>query len=96
MLGILSAYEDIRYKRPLSNRESGDGRFDIFAEKPEANFIFEFKTAVSAEKLDEKAKEALTQIETKRYGEDISNTKRLIRVGVAFYGKRCKALCSET
>ena len=95
LLGILSAYDDVNYKRPLSNRESGDGRYDILVEKPTDNFIFEFKTADSADNLVARAKEALAQIEAKRYGEDISTQKRLVRVGVAFFGKMCKVQCGE-
>jgi hypothetical protein len=94
LLGLLSAYDDVRCKYPLSNRESGDGRYDILIEKPTANFIFEFKASNSAENLEEKAQEALTQIEIKRYGADISAEKRLVRVGVAFHGKMCKVRCS--
>ena len=93
LLGILSAYDDIRYHRPLSNRESGDGRYDILVEKSDANFIFEFKTGDSSDNLGEKAQEALAQIETKRYGADLN--KRLIKVGVAFYGKICSVRCDD-
>jgi hypothetical protein len=95
LLGLLSAYDDVRCKYPVSNRESGDGRYDILVEKPTANFIFEFKTANSLDVLDEKAKEALEQIEIKRYGADITADKRLVRVGVAFHGKMCRVRCSE-
>ena len=95
MLGILCAYEDTRFKYPLSNRESGSGRYDVLVEKPAGNFIFEFKVAESEKKLDERAQEALAQIETKRYGMDLSTSKRLVRVGVAFYGKMCIVRCSE-
>ena len=40
------------------------------------------------------ASEALNQIETKRYGEDLDRHKRLIKVGIAFYGKQCRVKSS--
>jgi len=95
VLGMLSAYDDVHCRRPRSNRESGDGRYDIWVEKPTANFIFEFKSVTNQKNLDSKAKEALSQIESKRYGMDISNMKRLVRVGVAICGKMCKVICDE-
>ncbi|MCL1809059.1 MAG: ATP-binding protein [Clostridiales bacterium] len=90
MLGILSAYDDLRCKHPLSNRESGDGRYDIFVEKPECNFIFEFKACDGPDDLDEKAGEALAQIDDKRYGADVGSSKRLVKIGIAFFGKSCR------
>ena len=95
LLGILSAYDDVRFKYPQSNRESGDGRYDILVEKSCGNFIFEFKASNSSEDLNEKAEEALNQIEAKRYGADLDIRKRLVKVGVAFHGKICKVRCSE-
>ena len=95
LLGILSAYDDVRCGYPLSNRESGDGRYDVLVKKPEANFIFEFKACDSVDDLNKKAKEALKQIETKRYGADLDSRKRLIQVGVAFHGKLCAVICGE-
>ena len=95
LLGILSAYDDVRCGYPLSNRESGDGRYDVLVKKPEANFIFEFKACDSVEGLDEKAREALEQIETKRYGADLDGGKRLVRVGVAFHSKLCIVKASQ-
>jgi hypothetical protein len=94
MLGLLSAYDDIQYRRPQSNRESGDGRYDILAEKSNHYFIFEFKSSKEGDDLEERAEEALAQIESKRYGADLSKDKPLIKIGVAFYGKRCKVKCA--
>ena len=94
LLGILSAYDDVRCKYPLSNRESGDGRYDILVEKSTANFIFEFKAADNAGNLEEKAIAALSQIEEKRYGAEIDGKKPIVKVGIAFHGKLCKVKCS--
>jgi hypothetical protein len=109
MLGILSAYDDVRCKHPLSNRESGDGRYDILVEKPDRNYIFEFKACGSEDDLDAKADEALAQIEVKRYGAELGAglsvglgtglgagehvAKPLVKVGVAFCGKLCRVKC---
>jgi hypothetical protein len=87
LLGILSAYDDVRC---LSNRESGDGRYDIFVERPDRNYIFEFKACGSKDDLDAKADEALAQIEDRRYGADAGAGKPLVKVGVAFCGKLCR------
>ena len=94
LLGILSAYDDVRYRYPRSNRESGDGRYDVFVEKPGYNFIFEFKACSVKEDLDKVALDALKQIVTKRYGADLDKTKRLIKVGIAFCGKQCQVKCN--
>ena len=94
LLGILSAYDDVHCGYPLSNRESGDGRYDILVKKSNENFIFEFKASDRADNLTEKAQEALNQIEIKRYGTDLGDKKRLVKVGVAFHGKLCCVKCN--
>ena len=95
MLGILSAYEDVRCKFPLSNRESGDGRYDIFVERPDCNYIFEFKSCKPRENISAKASDALAQIDIKRYDADIESDKRLIKTGIAFRGKQCRVKASS-
>ena len=89
VLGLLSAYKDASCKFPLSNRESGDGRYDILVEKPDANFIFELKASDTTEGLKEISNTALRQIDEKRYGVDFDSTKRLVKIGIAFCGKSC-------
>ncbi|WP_296903069.1 PD-(D/E)XK nuclease domain-containing protein [uncultured Megasphaera sp.] len=76
-----------------SNRESGYGRFDldIFPKETEkAGVIMEFKAAADEEEMEAKAKEALMQIETRRY--DTESQKRGIKTvwkyGIAFCGKK--------
>jgi len=90
LLGILSAYDDITAKKPLSNREPGDGRYDIMVEKPDVCIIFELKSCEEGEDPQKAADSALAQIETKRYGTDIGQGKKLIKAGIGFSGKRCK------
>ena len=55
-----------------SNIESGLGRYDFLIEpknKSKRAFIMEFKSTDSVEKLEEISKEALKQIEDKKYGD---------------------------
>ena len=93
LLGILSAYEDVHCRYPLSNRESGDGRYDILVEKPEANYVFELKSCEKDDDLTKNADAALAQINSKRYGLDTNNNKRLIKTGIAFHNKTCRVAC---
>jgi len=93
LLGILSAYEDTRCHYPISNRESGDGRYDILVEKFNSYFIFECKACEKESELDKEARSALAQIDIKRYGVDLRNDKQLVKIGLAFYRKLCKVKC---
>ena len=78
-----------------SNIESGLGRYDFVIEpknKSKRAYIMEFKSTDSVEKLEEVSKEALKQIEDKKY--DISlkqnGVKEITYMGIAFYGKQIK------
>ncbi|WP_338957638.1 ATP-binding protein [Fusobacterium vincentii] len=78
-----------------SNIESGLGRYDFLIEpknKSKRAFIMEFKSTDSVEKLEEISKEALKQIEDKKY--DISlkqnGIKEITLIGIAFCGKQIK------
>ena len=78
-----------------SNKESGLGRYDFLIEpknKSKRAFIMEFKSTDSIEKLEEVSKEALKQIEDKKY--DISlkqnGIKEITYIGIAFCGKQIK------
>ena len=78
-----------------SNIESGLGRYDFLIEpknKSKRAFIMEFKSTDSVQKLEEVSKEALKQIEDKKY--DISlkqnGIKEIIYIGIAFCGKQIK------
>ena len=90
VLGLLSAYEDIRCRYPQSNKESGDGRYDILAERPNENVFFEFKACSKEDDLEKAAENALAQITAKRYGEDMDESKKLIKVGIAFHKKKVR------
>ena len=78
-----------------SNIESGLGRYDFVIEpknKSKRAYIMEFKSTDSVEKLEEVSKEALKQIEDKKY--DISlkqnGIKEITYIGIAFCGKQIK------
>ncbi|WP_338990489.1 ATP-binding protein [Fusobacterium animalis] len=78
-----------------SNIESGLGRYDFSVEPKNKNkraFIMEFKSTDSVEKLEGVSKEALEQIENKKY--DISlkqnEIKEITYIGIAFCGKKIK------
>jgi len=36
----------------------------------------------------------LAQIDQKRYGADLDTGKRVVKVGIAFYGKQCRVKCT--
>ena len=83
-----------------SNIESGLGRYDFSVEPKNKNkraFIMEFKSTDSVEKLEEVSKEALEQIENKKY--DISlkqnGIKEITYIGIAFCGKQIKISCKK-
>jgi len=93
LLGILSAYDDTRCHYPISNRESGDGRYDILVERLNSYFIFECKACDKESELDKEASNALAQINKMRYGVDLQKDKQLVKIGLAFYKKICKVKC---
>ncbi len=80
-----------------SNRESGEGRFDlaIFPKSPN-NFgvILEFKTAANEDELDVRADEALQQIERKAYIQSFASrgipNSHVLKYGIAFCGKHVR------
>jgi hypothetical protein len=92
MLGLVASLSSQYYIR--SNRESGEGRFDLCLEpKNGANpgIIMEFKAAKTDEShnLSALAEEALTQIEQKNYDADMKDRgiKNITKYGIAFCGK---------
>ncbi len=80
---------------PLSNRESGEGRFDIQLTPKTANMpgiIIEIKAAhdMSAEKLQGLAQTALEQIESKHYDAELlaQGVQKIYKYGIAFCAKK--------
>ena len=78
-----------------SNIESGLGRYDFLIEpknKSKRAFIMEFKSTDSVEKLEEVSKEALQQIEDKKYNVSLKQNgiKEITYIGIAFCGKQIR------
>lgn len=97
MLGLLSGIDGYVVK---SNRESGDGRFDLVlydAMTQSVGVIFEFKFAASQTQLLAKCEEALQQIEKLDYKSEFSDLgiDHIIKYGLAFYKKTCKVKLGE-
>ena len=96
ILGIM-LYLDSEYT-VLSNNETGYGRNDLALEpinKNNAGYIFEFKVAKTEEELEIKVKEALNQIEHKKYPVMLTEkgVKEIVYMGMAFYGKKVEVEC---
>lgn len=93
ILGMM-LYLDNEYT-VLSNNETGYGRNDLALNpinKRDIGYIFEFKVAKTEEELEEKAEEALCQIENKKYPVLLKEcgVKEIVHIGMAFFGKRVK------
>ena len=78
-----------------SNIESGLGRYNFLIEpknKSKRAFIMEFKSTDSVEKLEEVSKEALQQIEDKKYNVSLKQNgiKEITYIGIAFCGKQIR------
>jgi hypothetical protein len=99
LLGLLGAYRDSSFdedfSKLLSNRESGDGRYDILFLRPEYNYLFELKSCGDSKDLAKYAEEALAQIQKKRYAAEVPQDKEIILIGIAFCGKNVEVCCAK-
>lgn len=93
MLGLI-ALLDNQYKI-TSNRESGDGRYDICLAPKSSKYpgiIMELKSEarLSERNLEKLAIEALAQIDRKRYDSEMRNDgiEHILKIGIAFSGKQ--------
>ncbi len=93
LLGLLSGI-DRRYYTVDSNKEAGLGRFDIVIvprESHQLGIIIELKSIDQdkPEILKKAAIDALNQIEKQQYDKTtlFTDTKRLLKIGIAFSGK---------
>ncbi|MCD7729698.1 MAG: AAA family ATPase [Clostridia bacterium] len=78
-----------------SNRESGEGRYDIMLtpqEKDLPGIVIELKSCKKEEELDSIAQKAINQIENKSYGTALKTKgiTHILKLGMAFCGKRVK------
>lgn len=78
-----------------SNKESGDGYSDILVETDdgEVGIVLEVKYAEEGG-LETACREALEQIERKRYEEELldEGINHILKYGIAFYKKRCRVM----
>lgn len=99
MLGLTALFLDSSYTVE-SNRESGYGRFDLAIFPKETNragVIMEFKVAASEGEMEEKAKEALQQIDDREYVTEFKKRgiEEVWKYGIAFCGKKMCVKSSE-
>ncbi len=92
LLGLTAMMDDRYYVR--SNRESGDGRYDLALDPKGASLpgiVIELKAekGASAEKLKDLAQAALNQIEERKYDTEMKarGAAKVLKYGVAFSGK---------
>lgn len=97
ILGLLKGMEDYYV---YSNREAGDGRYDIClksldVERPAV--ILELKSASSYGEMEAKSLEAVNQIEMKHYEQELvqDGYQKVLCYGIAFYKKNCKVALTE-
>ena len=95
VLGLVALMDD-RYKI-RSNRESGDGRYDISLIPRDLKYpgiIMELKSDkdLDEKKLESLAKEALKQIDDKGYDTEMreEGIEVILKLGIAFSGKKVK------
>ena len=100
VFGMLAILSDRYYIS--SNRESGEGRFDIQLEpknKSQLGYIIEFKAGknLSDTELADSASSAIQQIQSKKYSTDMEyhGIKKIGLFGIAFSGKRVAAKYEE-
>lgn len=95
LLGILM---NLNGYKVTSNREAGDGRYDISLESRDGlkdPIILEFKIGKKRPELMKKAEEALQQIVEKRYDAPFieDEYEKCIHIGIGFLRKMCRVKC---
>ena len=91
LLGLLQNQDNWLVK---SNAETGEGYSDISIQTPErTGIVIELKYADDGN-LERACKEALKQIEEKKYAEGLKRRgmKKILRYGIAFYEKECMVM----
>ena len=95
MVGLVASLSSRYYIR--SNRESGEGRFDLMLEPKEKDLpgiVMEFKAASASDHADlmELAAEALAQIDDQNYMQELTERgiQSIIKYGIAFSGKKVR------
>lgn len=83
-----------------SNKEAGQGRYDILLEpkdKIKTGFVLEFKVAKNDKELEKLSVEAIEQIKDKGYVSSmkVKGINDILGVGIAFYKKKVKVKFEE-
>ncbi|MDR3594210.1 AAA family ATPase [Clostridium sp.] len=91
VVGVLANMHDYIVK---SNRESGDGRSDIYIKSPsifDPAVILELKSCKEPKDIYKMCDEALKQIEKNKYDEELRQEgyENIIKYGISFYKKDC-------
>ena len=91
LAGLLSGMKGYR---TVSNRETGKGRCDLFVKplsRRKEAFIVEFKVTKKIKEIEQKAEDALSQIEEKHYALELESDgyDGYSSYGIAFCGKDC-------
>lgn len=90
LLGLFSNFENFKV---ISNRESGDGRFDIVLKDYQYNtaIILELKVADRKKDLITESNRALKQIENNHYDAELIDDgyTNILKYGIAFFKKVC-------
>ena len=94
MLGMLSQADRYIVR---SNRESGNGRYDIVMKTPSRRglaILIELKAALSMDDLEKACQRGLSQIEEMGYGRELQEDgyRNIKRYAVAFYKKDCEVM----
>ena len=84
-----------------SNRESGDGRFDIMAKRKIAwdlAFVLEVKISEKDSDMMNDAREGIAQILENQYVKDLQREEyqKIMTYAVAFCRKRCRVIQGKT
>ena len=95
--GVLSNMKGYIVK---SNRETGNGRSDIFIKpvsRRKTAVILELKVAKTFDDLERRADDALKQIEEKKYEMELRDDgyKNIIKYGISFFKKDCVVKIKE-
>ena len=99
MLGLVVSFRE--YYQIRSNRESGEGRYDLMLlpkEKEKPGILFEFKIKEATETLEHAADRALKQIQEKKYDTELLQAKvsYVIKYGIAFDKKKVAVKVKQT
>lgn len=97
LLGMLINMKDYLIR---SNRESGDGRYDICVkgyDLEQPPLILEFKIAKKFADLDKACDRALKQIAERNYGIELEEEgyEECLYIGIGFWRKRCRIKCKR-